>query len=283
VKRRAPDSAGARGGGPPPPRAPAHVPAPTGGASAPPRRADTDRDAPGLRTRRTACEILLRVDRDRAFADVLLGRRLGAFAPADRRLVTQLVLGTLAWRGRLDFELARISARKLDTLAPEVLAILRLGFYQLRFLTRVPRHAAVDTAVSLAHEAQGGVGAARFVNGVLRSALRAPVPPPPREADEIGYLAVTFSHPRWIVEKFVEWFGVRAAETLMAADNEAAPNVLRLNLARGTADELIARLERDGMQVAARGRFPETVILKGPPIFESPSYREGLFHPQAEA
>lgn len=257
--------------------------APDHGASAPSSRAHPHPDSAGLRTRRAACEILLRVDRDRAFADVLLGRWLGAFAPTDRRLVTQLVLGTIAWRGRLDYELARISARKLETLTPEVLAILRLGLYQLRILTRVPRHAAVDTAVSLAHESPGGAGAARFVNAVLRSAIRGPVAPPARDADEIEYLAVTYSHPRWIVEKFLQWFGRLEAEALMAADNEAAPNVLRLNLARGTAAELIARLERDGMRIAAHGRFPETVILKGAPIFDSPSFREGLFHPQAEA
>jgi 16S rRNA (cytosine967-C5)-methyltransferase len=284
VKRRPTDTSERGGGGnPPPPRSSAHPSAREHGASAPSSRAQPQRDAAGLGTRRAACEILLRVDRDRAFADVLLGHRLGAFAPADRRLVTQLVLGTIAWRGRLDYELARVSARKLDSLMPEVLAILRLGLYQLRILTRVPRHAAVDTAVSLAHETSGGAGAARFVNAVMRRAIRSPVPPPARDADEIEYFAVTYSHPRWIVEKFLHWFGGDEAASLMAANNEAAPNVLRLNLARGPADELIARLERDGMQVAARGHFPETVILKGAPIFDSPSFREGLFHPQAEA
>jgi 16S rRNA (cytosine967-C5)-methyltransferase len=264
-------------------RSSAHTSARAHGAAAPSSRALAYADAAGLATRRTACEILLRVDRDRAFADVLLGRRLSAFAPADRRLVTQLVLGTIAWRGRLDYELARISARKLDTLTPEVLTILRLGLYQLRILTRVPRHAAVDTAVSLAHETPAVTGAARFVNAVLRSAIRAPVPPPGRDADEIEYLATMSSHPRWIVEKFLQWFGGREAEALMAANNEAAPNVIRLNLARGTAAELIASLERDQMQIAAYGRFPETVILKGAPIFASTSFRDGLFQPQAEA
>jgi 16S rRNA (cytosine967-C5)-methyltransferase len=246
-------------------------------------RDGTSPAAPGLPARRAALAILLRVERQRAFADVLLGHRLGAFAPADRRLVTQLVLGTIAWQGRLDYELARIASRALSDIAPEVAAILRMALYQIRLLSRVPHHAAVDTAVSLAHETAGGTGAARFVNAVLRNAIRSPVPLPQRSADEIEYLAVAYSHPRWMVEKFVSWFGARDCEALLAADNEAAPTVLRLNLERGGPDELTARLEHEGMRVARRGRFAETLVLDGAPNFDSGAYRNGLFQPQSEA
>jgi 16S rRNA (cytosine967-C5)-methyltransferase len=239
-------------------------------------------DAAGLRTRRTALEVLVRVARERGFADVLLGHRLAGFGAPDRRLVTQMVLGTIAWQGRLDYELERVSARQLDTIAPEVLAVLRMALYQLRILTRVPPHAAVDTAVSLAREC-GGDGAARFVNGILRNALRRPVEPPARDRDEVAYLAVIHSHPRWLVEEFIEWFGVHNAEALLAANNQAAPNVLRLNFSRGTADELTARLEREGFDVAARGRFPETIVLGTAPLFDADALRDGICYPQAEA
>src|SRR5690349_3246231 len=98
-----------------------------------------------LAARRAALQILLRVERDRAFADVLLGRRLSGFEAADRRLITKIVLGTIAWQGRLDFELSRRSTYPLEQLAPEVLAALRMGFFQIRILSRIPQHAAVDT------------------------------------------------------------------------------------------------------------------------------------------
>jgi len=253
-----------------------------------PRRAGDRRDLPpgsdlaGLRTRRTALEVLVRVARERAFADVLLGHRLADFAAPDRRLVTQLVLGTIAWQGRLDYELERVSSRPLETLTPEVLAVLRMALFQLRILTRIPRHAAVDTAVTLGRDC-AGEGAARFVNAVLRNALRTPAELPARERDEIAYLAVAHSHPRWLVAKFIEWFGAREAEALLAANNQAAPNVLRLNLARGTADELAAQIERDGFEIAARGRFPETIVLAGAPLFNAHALRDGLCYPQAEA
>ncbi len=255
-----------------------------------PRRANERREvargtaaeSSGLRTRRTALEVLVRVARERAFADVLLGHRLAGFAAPDRRLVTQLVLGTIAWQGRLDYELERVASRALDTLAPEILAVLRMALFQLRILTRIPPHAAVDTAVTLARECAGD-GLARFVNAVLRNALRTPVARPARDRDELAYLAVIHSHPRWLVAKFIEWFGARDAEALLAANNQAAPNVLRLNLARGEAGELAARLEREGFEIASRGRFPETIVLGSAPLFDAHALRDGLCYPQAEA
>ncbi|MBV8093010.1 MAG: 16S rRNA (cytosine(967)-C(5))-methyltransferase RsmB, partial [Acetobacteraceae bacterium] len=236
----------------------------------------------GLAARRTALQILLYVERDHAFADVLLGRRLHGFAAADRRLITQLVLGTIAWQGRLDFELSRHSARPLGELAPEVLTALRMGLFQVRILSRIPQHAAVDTAVSLTRELAGGRRAG-FVNAVLRNAIRSPVALPPRAAGETEYLAIAYSHPRWLVEKLIAWLGLPAAESLMAANNQPAPNVLRLNLARGTVEDLVALLARDGMTIARRGRFPETVILDSAPVLDGETWRAGFFQLQAEA
>ena len=251
---------------------------PHGSTSAAPR----PYDSAGLAARRAALQILLRVERDRAFADVLLGKRLHGFAAADRRLITQLVLGSISWQGRLDFELSHHSARPLAQLAPEVLAALRMGLFQIRILSRIPQHAAVDTAVSLTRELAGAPGAG-FVNAVLRNAIRVPVALPRRAADETGYLAIAYSHPRWLIEKLIAWFGLPAAESLMAANNQPAPNALRLNLARGTVEDLVALLARDGMTVARRGRFPETVILNGAPVLDGETWRAGFFQLQAEA
>src|SRR5271163_1924155 len=237
----------------------------------------------GLASRMAAVEILYRIDQEAAYADVLLGGRLPDFAPADRRLVTRLVLGTLAWRGRLDYELAHLTGRKLDGIQPAALAIMRLGLFQLRFLDRIPEHAVVDTAVSLAKRIPEARKASGFVNAVMRRATRETAPMPARERNVKSYLAVAYSHPRWMVERFVDWFGVENAERLMTANNDAAPNAIRLNLALGSRAEIIEQLDAAGFQLGAGGRAPETVVLGGAPNFESPAYREGLFHAQSEA
>ncbi len=240
------------------------------------------REPAGLKARRTALEILLRVEREGAFADLLLGHRLRSLGEADRRLVTRLVLGTLAWKLRLDAELARLCRRPLEALDPELLALLRLGLFQLRFLDRVPAHAAVDSAVELA--ARGGHRHSRgLVNAVLRRAAREGFVPAAKGSDAMGRLAVAYSHPRWLVEKFVAWFGGADAEAVMAANNEAAPTVARLNLRRGQAAELIAMLDAQGLKPSSTGRLPESCVVQGPGLLDSQGYRLGLYSVQSEA
>ena len=194
-----------------------------------------------------------------------------------------MVLGTLAWRGRLDFELAHLTGRKLDGIQPVALAIMRMGLFQLRFLDRIPQHAVVDTAVSIAKRIPEARKASGFVNAVMRRATRETAPMPVRERNEKSFLAVAYSHPRWMVERFVDWFGVANAEHLMTANNDAASNVIRLNLARGVRAKIIEQLAADGFEIGASGRAPETLVLSGAPNFESRAYREGLFHAQSEA
>jgi 16S rRNA (cytosine967-C5)-methyltransferase len=249
-------------------------------ASAPARAAS---ERAGLAVRRMALEILLGVQHRSAFADVLLGHRIGVFAPPDRRLLTRLVLGTIAWRGRLDYEIAALYSRKLAQLNSAVLMILRLGLFQMRFVSRIPKHAAVDTSVSLARENPAARAASGFVNAILRRASGGPLPLPERTQDEVGYLTVAYSHPRWMVEKFIEWFGVETAETLMAGNNEAAPNAIRLNLSRGSRETIIEELSSEGFRFASGGRLPETAIVEGAPQFDSAAQARGLFYAQSEA
>jgi 16S rRNA (cytosine967-C5)-methyltransferase len=239
--------------------------------------------ATGLAARSIALEILLEVERRGGFADALLGRRIPALEAADRRLATRIVLGTLAWRARLDFELERLTKRDLDNIQPAALEIMRIGIFQLRFLDRIPKHAVVSTSVELAKHAGEAKVAAGFINAVLRRAARETIALPDRESDEAGFLALAYSHPRWLVERMVDWYGREGAERAMAANNEAAPNAIRLNLARATRDEIAARLAADGMEIDPEGRFPETAVLAGAPRFDCDSFRAGLFQPQSEA
>ena len=239
--------------------------------------------AAGIATRQAALEILWRVEREGAYADVLLGNRLSEFELNDRRLLTLMVLGTLAWRGRLDFEIERLASRPLAQIDPAALEILRLGLFQLRHLDRVPEHAVVDTAVTIANSDRRARDASGFINAVLRKATRVGAPDFTLANDDAGSLALQYSHPRWMAERFIARFGRAEAQSLMAANNEAASTAIRLNLARAPREEILARIKNDGLEVIAEGRFPETLILKGSPHPESKSFRDGLFHVQSEA
>jgi 16S rRNA (cytosine967-C5)-methyltransferase len=245
--------------------------------------ATAKKESAGIAARKAALEILFRVDHKGAYADALLGSRLPEFEPNDRRLITLMVLGTVAWRGTLDFEIERLASRPLAKIDAAVLEILRLGLFQLRHLDRVPKHAAVDTAVTIANSERRTRDASGFINAVLRKATRQDAPAFEIANDEVGSLALKYSHPRWMAERFIATFGGADAESLMAADNEAAPTAIRLNLSHGTRAEILTRVKRDGLEVVGEGRFPETLILQGSPHLDSESFREGLFHVQSEA
>ena len=90
-----------------------------------------------------------------------------ALKEVDRRLATELVMGVLRWRGELDFQIEAISGRRAERLDPEVATVLRLGIYQIQFLARVPKAAAVNEAVEMTKAAHKR-SAAGFVNAVLR-------------------------------------------------------------------------------------------------------------------
>src|SRR5262249_49421409 len=146
--------------------------------------------------RRDAYRILRRVEEGGAFASALLESRPEAGDPRDAGLVTEIVLGVLRQRARLDHAAGRAASRPVDRIEPPVLQALRVGIYSLLFLDRIPDFAAVDTAVTLVKEA-GHAKAAGFVNGVLRRVARegeALLPPPPERGDLAG-LALHLSHP----------------------------------------------------------------------------------------
>jgi 16S rRNA (cytosine967-C5)-methyltransferase len=146
--------------------------------------------------RYVALRILVRVETDRAFADITLEHALdrATLEARDAALCTEIVYGTLRWQRHLDWRLAAHLHRPMARLDPWVRALLRLTAYQILFLDRVPRWAAVDEAVSLAKLKSRTPGPAEFVNAVLRALTRAPGPPP-LPSNPIEAVGVRWSFP----------------------------------------------------------------------------------------
>src|SRR5208283_2490328 len=135
-----------------------------------PARAALARTSPA---RAVAFEILLRVEREDSYAvELLHSERSAKLSSRDHGLATELVMGVLRWQSLLDQRLAAASSQKIDRLDGEVLAALRLGVYQLQFLSRVPARAAIFESVELVKAARKR-SAAPFVNAVLRQISRA--------------------------------------------------------------------------------------------------------------
>ncbi len=243
--------------------------------------------APASDARALALEVLVRVATADAFADVLLAHRLAraALPRREQALATRLVYGTLAWQGRLDHHLTALVDRPLAKLDPHVLAVLRLGLYQLLFLSRVPVYAAVDSCVRLARGMDRG--AAGLVNAVLRRAARErqSLPLPDATADPITRLAIEWSHPRWLVERWASTLSTTELVALLRANNEATGTVLRTNTLRTTVTALRTELEREGVSVSSAPFAPEAlVVAEGAARLRThPAWHEGHFAFQGEA
>jgi 16S rRNA (cytosine967-C5)-methyltransferase len=180
--------------------------------------------------RAVAFDILLRVDQQNAYASELLhSERLEKLSPADRGLAMELVMGVLRWRSRLDDVIAAAASRPLKKLDAEVLNALRLAAYQLRFLTRVPAHAAINDSVELVKRAQKR-SAAPFANAVLRkiAAARAEPVQPSADGAPVAFLARETAHPEWLVARWMTQFGAERARQICEFDQRVPATSLRL-------------------------------------------------------
>ncbi|WP_298437330.1 16S rRNA (cytosine(967)-C(5))-methyltransferase RsmB [Geobacter sp.] len=236
--------------------------------------------------RRSAYEILLRVERDRAFAEPLIDRELarGLLAGPDRGLLTELVYGVLRRQGSLDHLVDTFSATKSGKLERSVLLILRLGLYQLFHLDRIPVSAAVNESVNLAKEV--APRAAGLVNAVLRRAdrEREAVAWPDPERDPVGYLALRHSHPRWIVEGWLAQLGFAEAELLARVMAEPAPLTVRVNTLRSSRDTLRTLFREGGVKSEPTPYSPDGLrIPSRTAVTLLPGFAEGLFTVQDEA
>jgi 16S rRNA (cytosine967-C5)-methyltransferase len=195
--------------------------------------------------RREAFEILLRVEAG-AYASVLLATREHELMPIDRALCHELVMGVLRWQLWLDKLIEYYAKRKVGELDLGVRLILRLGLYQLRFLSRVPASAAVNESVKLVNFARLR-SASGLVNAVLRRATREPgIDPAATINDPTERLAIATSHPPWLIERWIKALGGEAAEAFARSNNQPAPVAFRVIGNRAKSSEVIEQLQQSG-------------------------------------
>ena len=231
-----------------------------------------------MNVRQTALTVLTRCDRDGSYSNLALDAAIrgGNFAPADRALLTTLVYGVIERRVTLDYLIDRLSDRPAAQIDPQVRGILRLGLYQLRYLDRIPPHAAINESVALATRKTAG-----FVNALLRSYQRRcdQLTLPGKEDGILPYLTVNYSFPEPLVSRFVDIFGAERAERVLAAFSHRPPTTVRVNTLRTDRDTILARFAPDAVPSPVS---PDGVILEGADALRQ-GLSEGLFFVQDAA
>jgi 16S rRNA (cytosine967-C5)-methyltransferase len=203
--------------------------------------------------RAVAFDILLRVEQQKAYASELLhSSQSEKLSIADHGLATELVMGVLRWRSRLDAEIGRYSDKTIAKLDLEVLTALRLAAYQVMFLDRMPERAAVHESVELVKRARKK-SAVPFANAVLRKLAAASVAKvgqigreteTPAREDAPG-LSQRFAHPPWLGERWIGQFGLDAAREICSYNQSPPETSIRL---ADTAAEIELKLE--GIELA---------------------------------
>lgn len=158
----------------------------------------------------------------------------------DRRLATELVYGSLTWQRSIDAILERNVHQPLDSIDLDIHIALRLGVYQALWLDRIPSHAIVDRAVSIAKDV-ANPGASKLVNAVLReitdSELAEQLPVPDRDEDPVGYIGIKYSLPNWIANRLIQMAGLDRAERLARSFSTRPPIYVRATEPLENTDE----------------------------------------------
>ncbi len=238
--------------------------------------------------REIAIDILGRIEQENAFAEPLLDARLGSGLmdnPGDRRLLTQIVYGTLRMQGRIDWIIGHLYSGRFVSMNPGIKSILRSALYQLLFTDRLPDYAVVNEAVNAAGKRYPGREG--LVNAVLRNAIRKKdaIPYPDPQKEPSLYVSVVHSHPLWLVEMWIKTLGLEEATELCRANNEIPPLTMRVNSIKTNRREAMARISSEGSEARETLFSPDGLTLTtSVTALRNAGYcREGLVLPQDEA
>ncbi len=191
----------------------------------------------------------------------------------DRAFIQEVVYGVSRWKRLLDWVLEGLVSREPD---PQAKAYLLVGLYQILLLDGVPPHAAVNETVEAA-KADLDPARIRFINGVLRNALRKVNPI--RDSITKQTLGIRTSHPDVLTERWLREFGSEATEALCDWNNHRPSVALRVNTLRVTTEAYTAQLTEAGIETTPHPAAPEHFLIlpAGVMIRDLPGYAEGLF------
>ena len=236
--------------------------------------------------RAAAFNILLRIEQHDAYASELLHSiQYAKLSSADHGLTTELVMGVLRWRSLLDRDISRASSQKLERLDLEVLVALRLAGYQIIFLDRIPKRAAVHESVELVKRARKR-SAVPFANAVLRklanwtsqnreaSAIA--------DATSVAELSERSAHPEWLVTRWVNELGYPPTQQICAYDQRTPGTAIYLGQS-GLDRELDNELKKSGIQLE-KGKLLASArrVLSGDPT-HTRAFLDGRIDIQDEA
>jgi len=239
-------------------------------------------------SRYIAIEILCHWEKSRLPIDQVFGEKSPGISfndPRDRQLVMSMVYSVIRWRGYLDWVIGEFSKYPLVKMKPRTLQGLRVGIFQLIFLSRIPASAAINETVQALKNMKQPKWLIGFVNGILRNVKRQlPNLATPFNGKPLPEAAL-LSHPEWLINRWKTRYGDKSAVAICMENNREAPLCLRANTTLTTAEDLLKKCNKTGLQ-AEPGKYSTSAVklidYHGP-VINIPGFEEGLFQVQDEA
>ncbi len=234
-----------------------------------------------------AVKILNRIERTDAYLDKLLDNEIKNhdLSGADKALLFEIVHGVVRWMGRLDWILSGFYKGQFSRALPVMKNALRVALYQIMFLDKVPEYAAVNEAVEFLKKLHGQKPA-DITNAVLRNIIKskANLRYPNPDEDRIGFYATYYSHPSWLIKRWVKRFPNEELEQLLTANNERPSLTLRINYLRVSRNEFLGLLDSVNLRYTKGTFLPDFIKLQNLTNIANWQYfKEGYFTIQDES
>lgn len=232
-----------------------------------------------MNERQTAFQVLNRIERGNAYSNLVLDAQLKQSDGIESTaFVTALVYGVTERKITLDYILSAFLRQPIQKLRPEVLTVLRMGVYQLKYMDKVPASAAVNESVKLVKK-NGCAYAAGLVNSVLRKIAASEITYPDK-SDFVKYLSIRYSCPPSLVSHYIHDYGEENAEGILSSSVGAVETILRVNTLKTDTEHLREILRAQGFETEL-GMLKNTLTVKsGGAISACKAYTDGLFHVQ---
>ncbi len=234
-----------------------------------------------------AVKILNRIDRTDAYLDKLLDIELknSNLSSLDKSLLFEIVHGVTRWLGRIDWILNGFYKGQFSKCIPNVKNAMRVALYQILFLEKVPDYAAVNEAVDFVKKLQGQKPA-DLTNAVLRNIIRNKdqIRYPDPDEDPVAYLSAYYSHPTWMVKRWLNRYGRENTEKFLIANNNKPVLVLRVNNIVSNVEEVKSLLNSVELKHSSGKYLPEFIHLNSlTNITDWEYFKKGYFSVQDES
>ncbi|MEG2668709.1 MAG: 16S rRNA (cytosine(967)-C(5))-methyltransferase RsmB [Lachnospiraceae bacterium] len=228
--------------------------------------------------------ILLEITRDGAYSHIVLHHTLNKYQYLDKKeraFITRVVEGTLEHMIELDYIINQFSKIKVQKMKPVIRTIIRSAVYQLKYMDSVPNSAVCNEAVKLATK-KGFVNLKGFVNGVLRNIERnLEQVSYPDSSDTIPYLSIRYSMPEWILQQWLAVYEKETVVTMLEDFLTEKPTTIRCNLQQITKEDLIRKLQEEGVTVEEHPMLAYALFISGYNyLAELQSFQDGDFQVQ---